>query len=138
MPATPTTYEEAKRLALESRARMIERYEQIAEQERMHRAHLRSMLRKHWWQIWRDIGYVRLDFPFDVLVDRNCATDAIYQTYVGDVQWFLNWASMFAQGEQRDELRALSTQLAVPVRTPRRSARTDDPPAPPPQRMQRS
>lgn len=138
MADVPQTYDEAKRKAEACRAKAVARREAIAEQERMHRALLRSYLRKHWWQLWKPVDFERLHFPFDTLVDRNCAVDPTFRLHVGDVQWFLSWASMYAQGEQRDELRKLSGRLSMPVRTSGRTARADDPSAPPSQRVQRS
>lgn len=137
MAEPPTSYEAAKEQAEAARRRAIARRNAIADRERMHRQYLRSLLRKHWWQLWKPIDYERLHFPFDVMVDRDAASDTLYRMHIGDVQWFLAWASMYAQGEQHAELREVSRRLSVPVRTSSESARADGPPAPPSQRVQR-
>lgn len=123
----PTNYEQARELADQARARAYARIDHHIQRESMRRTALEiERLRDHWWQFWRP-NFLPPMLPFDMAVDRRVADDVDYAVAISDNQWYIQYATMYAQGEQLDELRRIAAGL--PVRSPRLAARTDYPEA---------
>lgn len=121
MPIVPHNYDEARRLADEARAKAYVRRKLARDLEAAHRAHIRAHLRQYWWQFWRPAS-PPLTIPFNTAVDRRVASDQEYKGAVSDNQWYIWYATMYAQGEIRDELR--QANQPVPTSPPVQRAQT--------------
>lgn len=118
MPTIPGNYDQARLLADRARSKAYQRRDLARMVEAAHRAHLRSNLRQHWWQFWRP-ATMPLTIPFETAVDRRVARDPEYKGAVDDNKWYIQYATMYAQGEIRDML----AQATSPVpRSPEVSA----------------
>ena len=121
----PTNYIEARGLADKARARAYARVDHQVHLESVHRIHVESLLRQHWWQFWKPISLPMTSLPFDMAVDRRLATDVQYKVAISDNQWYVQYATMYAQGEQLRELRELNRRFALYLRSPVSASRAD-------------
>ncbi len=104
MPTIPRNYEEARELADKARDLAYERRDRARLLESAHRSHQRAGLREYWWQFWRPTT-LPLSIPFDKAVDRRVANDPEYNGAIKDNQWYIQYATMYAQREVLAELR---------------------------------
>lgn len=95
MPALPTSYVEARRLADAARARAVARREEIRQQV------LDQVTRGK-----RRLGLT----PVKVVVDRWASQDPVWKAAVADNQWYLAQATSYATCETVDVLRVIAEQ----------------------------
>lgn len=99
----PRNYEEARHLADLARARAYARIDRLTRVEEAHQAHIESLPRR---------ARPDVSIPLDVAVDRRVADDSRYKVAVSDNRWYIDYAVMYAQGEQLELLRELNTNVA--------------------------
>lgn len=98
MPALPTSYAEAQRLAEAARERAVARREEIRQQV------LDQVAR----------GARRLgSTPVKVVVDRWAASDPVWKAAVADNQWYLAQATAYGQGDILALMYTLARQQAL-------------------------
>ena len=114
MPVIPRNYLEARELADRARDLAYARREIAKIREAAHRSHQRNQIRQHWWQFWRSPD-LPLTIPFEKAVDRRVANDPDYKGAIADNQWFIQYATMYAQGEILEELRRKEVEVTVPM-----------------------
>ncbi len=92
----PSTYAEARKLADEARDRATARKTEIR----------RSIERQARTGV-RDFHMT----PIKVIVDRYCSEDVIWKRAVADNQWYIQYATMYAQQELLNKLDELITLM---------------------------
>jgi len=102
MPQIPHNYAEARRLADEARARAFIRVDQLREMERNHRD-AQERLPRH--------ARPQHHTPFDLAVNKRVDNDAIFKAAVADNRWYIDYATMYAQGEILNLLRDIVIQV---------------------------
>lgn len=110
----PTTYRQARDLADACRAEAYRVRDEHVLREAAHRAHWRDKLRKHWWQFWRPVASP-LHLPFNIAVDRRVKADPRFKEAVSDNQWYIMYATMYAQGQQLAEFTAIRENLDLMI-----------------------
>lgn len=113
MRIVPRTYREARDLADQCRARAYQIIDEHRLRECAHREYWRARERKHWWQVWKPPAMTFI--PLDVAVDYRVAKDSRWKTAVSDNQWYIQYATMYAQGEQKQELLQLRQDIDILV-----------------------
>lgn len=103
----PTTYRQARDLADASRDKAYAVIDEHRLRESAHRSYWRAKERQYWWQLWKPRTHMPLSIPFDTAVDRRVNTDPRWAQHVSDNQWYIQYATMYAQGEQLTELERL-------------------------------
>lgn len=108
----PTTYRQARDLADACRAKAYAVRDEHVLREAAHRAYWQDRVRKHWWQFWKPSA-APLTLPFHTAVDRRTVSDPRWKEAVSDNQWFIQYATMYAQGQQLAELQALRGEIDI-------------------------
>lgn len=103
MPTIPRNYAEARTLADKARARAFARLEEIKLDVEVERS-------TKW-------GAQKLgSTPTSVIVDRRLATDPTWKSAVADNQWYIQYATMYGQGDimkQNERVIALLEEIIV-------------------------
>lgn len=110
MRRIPKNYAEARELADAARARAYAIHDQCRAAEERHRDYIAS-LRKH--------QRPQSEIPFDVAVDRRAALDPRWKAAVADNRWYIDYATMYGQGELIDAIGRLTQVLRHPTFAPR-------------------
>ena len=102
----PRTYDEARALADDARDRAFAQVDLQRELEQRHRDVEANRPRA----AQRDVT-----MPFDVAVDTRLKTDQRFKSAINDNRWYIDYATMYAQGEQIDLLREIRDLLRSQV-----------------------
>jgi hypothetical protein len=99
----PRNYAEARSFADYARARAFARIDDLTILEEQHRAHLETLPKRARPEVLT---------PLSVAVDRRVNDDPQFKAAVADNQWYINYATMYAQGEMLELLRDIAARLA--------------------------
>lgn len=102
MPEIPENYEEARALADKARALAYAIREQHKISLAAHRAYINAMPKRK---------RPPLEVSFNVAVDRALATDPRYKAAINDNRWYIDYATMYAQGEILEQNREIIALL---------------------------
>jgi len=100
----PRNYEEARELADQARARAFARIDWLTKLEEAHRTYLMGLPKRSQPEVLP---------PLSVAVDRRVNDDPQFKAHVADNRWYIDYATMYAQGEQLELLRQLNRNITL-------------------------
>jgi hypothetical protein len=107
----PRSYAEARELADDARTRAFARIDVLTLREKQHRAHLETLPKRARPEVMP---------PLDVAVNRRVDSDPVFKAAVADNRWYIDYATMYGQGE----IMALLCDIIERLPAPRSEMRT--------------